>query len=127
MTNLRTKGNVAYCGLTCDGCPIHWIGLQRSEAEQEHLRQVISKGFSEISGQEYPPEFFTACDGCRTDHGQLFSGCKECPVRQCAREHGFHTCADCDEYPCADLEKTFEMDPAARSILEIIRTFAGAV
>jgi len=44
-------------------------------------------------------------DGCRTEGERLFSGCRQCPIRACARQRKVESCAFCGEYGCERLIK----------------------
>jgi hypothetical protein len=64
----------------------------------------------------------TDCDGCRTEGGRLFSGCKKCHIRNCVRERGLENCAYCADYACEQLEAHFKKDPTSRPRLDQIRS-----
>ena len=69
----------------------------------------------------YAPEAITDCDGCRTEGDRLFAGCKLCPIRKCAREKEFDSCADCGEYACEQLKALLAREPTARAQLDELR------
>jgi len=66
------------------------------------------------------PEDITDCDGCRTEGGRLFSGCKKYQIRKCARQEGFENCAYCSA--CEKLKEFFVTDPNAKARLDVIRS-----
>jgi hypothetical protein len=74
----------------------------------------------------YEPEDITDCDGCWTDEGRLFSACKGCAIRKCARRRGLESCAFCDEYVCERLEAFFASEPSARTRLDEMRETSRA-
>ena len=119
-------GKLAYCGLICDGCPIYWATREENKVQKEKMRAAIARLCSEQYGLEYGIEYtskdITDCDGCLTESMRLFSGCKNCPIRKCAREKGIESCAYCNEYPCEQLQKFFTTDPSAKTRLETIRS-----
>jgi hypothetical protein len=119
------KGNIAYCGLACDACPIHWATIEDSPDKKTHFRKAISEVFTALYGQELPLEAINDCDGCRTRTDRIFSWCPQCPIRKCAIERQFHTCAECGDYPCAGLQNVFKLDPAARSRLDVLRAVSA--
>ncbi|MFC1679284.1 DUF3795 domain-containing protein [Elusimicrobiota bacterium] len=88
MTEDREK-LVAPCGLDCGVC---WLYLSRDSAEI--WESVIAKGI---------PKEVLPCDGCRSTGG----GCPviqgECATRECAKEKGISSCAECGEFPCMKL------------------------
>jgi hypothetical protein len=115
------KGNIAYCGLACDACPIHWVSLKDVHDDKIRFKKAVSEAFKNFYGQELPWGDINDCHGCRAQTGKIFSWCTQCPVRKCAREREFTTCAECADYPCPELQNVFKLDPAARSRLEVLR------
>ncbi len=61
-------------------------------------------------------------DGCKTANGNLFSGCSDCRIRNCAIQKELESCAYYEEYPCENLKEMFKIDPSAKERLEIIRS-----
>jgi hypothetical protein len=112
---------IAYCGLACHTCPIYLATRQESKEEQARMRIEISQLLKGQYGINYEPEEINDCDGCRTQGGRLFSGCKVCPIRRCASEKGLENCAYCIEYACEKLEAFFRTEPTARARLDKIR------
>ena len=115
---------IAYCGLICQGCPIHLLSLERDEAKKEKMRIEIARICREQYGYgaDFKPENINDCDGCHTKNGQLFWGCEKCEIRKCAKQKGFENCAYCDEYACEKLNKLFNNDPDAKARLDEIRS-----
>lgn len=114
---------IAYCGLICQGCPIHLLSLENDEAKREKMKIEIARICREQYGYgaEFKPENINDCDGCRTEGGRLFSGCEKCEIRKCAREKGLENCAYCNEYTCEKLNKFFVNDRDAKARLDVIR------
>jgi hypothetical protein len=112
---------LAYCGLICEACPIYLATRQETSEERARMRADIAKQCKEHYGLAYSLEDITDCDGCRTEDGRLFSGCRNCAVRTCARERMFDNCAACPEYACEKLASIFTSDPAAGTRLNEIR------
>ena len=112
---------IAYCGLICQTCPIYLATRQESKDEQLRMRSEIVKQCAELYGLSYTLEDITDCDGCRTDGGRLFSGCKKCAIRKCAREKQLANCAYCPEYVCKQLELFFGKDRTAKKRLDEIK------
>jgi hypothetical protein len=77
---------------------------------------------SKLYGTKYGPEDVNDCDGCRTEGGRLFSGCKTCLIRNCAKDKGLENCACCSEYACEQLLKFFAMEPEAKERLNRIKS-----
>lgn len=118
---LMTEG-VAYCGLSCQSCPIHMATRQENKKDQARMRVEIVERCKEQYGINYTLEDITDCDGCRTESGRLFSASKNCPIRKCAREKKLENCAYCTEYACGKLETFFSTETSAKTRLEAIRS-----
>jgi hypothetical protein len=112
---------VAYCGLTCQHCPIYLATREKDKEKREKMKVDIARICKEQYGMELSPEDITDCDGCKTAGGRLFSGCMKCEIRKCARQKGLENCAHCSEYPCEQLNKFFATDPSAKTRLDIIK------
>lgn len=112
---------VAYCGLVCQTCPIYLATRVESKEKQEKMRAEIAQLCREQYGMAYEPADITDCDGCRTEDGRLFLACKDCAIRNCARQRGLESCAYCDEYVCERLEAFFTTDPTAKVRLDEVR------
>jgi hypothetical protein len=81
---------VAYCGLNCETCDARTATVNNDE----ELRVRVAKLWSELNGAEITPEMIN-CTGCRID-GPKYPYCSSmCPIRKCAMEKKFTTCADC--------------------------------
>ncbi len=111
---------LSYCGLQCHTCPIYLATRIEDDAERRRVRTRIAEQCREVYGVALGPEEITDCDGCRTG-GWLFTGCATCRVRKCAQEKNLTTCAECAEYPCAELQAHLAKEPDARKRLEEIR------
>ncbi len=113
--------NLAYCGLICETCPIKLATKEKSKEKQYEMRVEIVREIKKHYGEECKLEDITDCDGCKTEGERLFSGCKNCHMRKCARRKGVDNCAYCDEYACEKLMKLFATDPDAKKRLDKIR------
>ncbi len=112
---------LAYCGLTCDTCPIHLATLEKDKSLQLTMRESIAEQCSELYGMTLQPEDITDCDGCRVNTGRIFTGCLNCEIRKCAVRKNIDSCAFCNDYPCEILVKNFSLDPGSKTRLEEIR------
>jgi hypothetical protein len=112
---------MAYCGLVCQTCPVYVATRVEKREEQAKMRADIARLCQQQYGMQYGPEDITDCDGCPTEGGRLFSGCRDCHIRKCAREKGLKNCAHCADYSCPDLEAFFAKDPDAKARLDEIR------
>jgi hypothetical protein len=112
---------LAYCGLVCDTCPIYLATRVTNVEEQTRMRVEIARLCREQYGLKYEPADINDCDGCRTEGGRLFSGCKSCAIRKCAKEKRVENCAHCAEYVCGKLETFFASEPTANTRLDEVR------
>jgi len=113
---------IAYCGLTCHSCAIFLATREENNEKKREMRVEIARVIKEQYGTEYKAEDVGDCDGCLAEGGRLFSGCRTCKVRECAKAKGVENCARCDEYVCENLEKFFNTEPDARKRLDEMRS-----
>jgi hypothetical protein len=113
---------IAYCGLSCEGCPIHLATLEQDISRQLEMRISITRLLAESYCMNLGPEDINDCDGCRADTGRLFSGCLNCEIRKCAGQRNLDSCAFCGEYICDKLKEMFRHEPGAQIRLEELRT-----
>ena len=116
------NGLLAYCGIACAGCPVYWATVEADEGKQARLRTTIAR----VAAEEYDLRMEASevpdCDGCTAQSGRLFSTCANCRVRTCAQERDLENCAHCEDYPCDRLLGVFEVEPAAKQRLDVIRS-----
>ena len=112
---------LAFCGLSCQTCPIYLATRQENFEEKTRIRIEIVRLCKELYGTDYRLEDITDCDGCQTDGERLFPGCKSCLIWQCAREKKLANCAYCPEYACGKLETFFVIEQSAKTRLDLIR------
>ena len=83
---------IAYCGLDCEACETRIATVN----DDNELRAKVSKLWSELNNVEISPEMIN-CTGCRIE-GVKTPFCDSiCPIRQCALEKKYETCAECIE------------------------------
>ena len=111
----------ACCGLACNTCPIYLATLETDRSRQQEMRISIAQICAKQYNMKLRPEDINDCDGCRAETGRLFSGCKDCGIRECARGKNIENCGYCAEYACDNLTEFFRHDPGARIRLEEIR------
>ena len=116
------SGTMAYCGLVCQTCPIYVATRKEDRKEQARMRAEIAQLCKEQYGMKYEPEDITNCDGCQTEGGRLFSACKNCPIRNCAKQKELENCAYCREYVCERIEAFFTVESTAKTRLDGVRT-----
>lgn len=114
--------HISYCGLICRTCPIHLATREIDQAKRKKMRANIAEQCNKLYGTKYGQEDINDCDGCRAETGRLFSGCKTCSIRSCAKNKGLDNCACCSEYACEQLLKLFATEPEAKKRLDRIRS-----
>ena len=98
------KDLIAICGLDCETCEARIATIN----DDNELRKKVSKLWSELNNIEITPEMIN-CTGCRIDGVKTVFCDSICPVRQCALEKGYETCADCSEMEkCEKVAMIFE-------------------
>ena len=112
---------LAYCGLDCNSCPIYLATREENKEKQKRKRKVIVLLIKKHYGLKLNLEDITNCDGCTVDTGRLFSQCKDCTIRKCARQKGIESCAYCGEYICEELEEFFTKEQTAKTRLDKLR------
>ena len=111
---------LAYCGLDCNGCPIHTATLERDELKKRTMRSDIARILKERYNMSLEADDVGDCDGCRSD--RLFVTCAACEIRGCVREKKLASCAFCGQYACERLQGILREDPAARQRLETLKS-----
>lgn len=115
-------GLLAYCGIACAGCPVHWATVEANPGKKARLRATIARVAAEEHGLQMEAGEVPDCDGCTTGTGRLFSTCAHCGIRACAQSRGFENCAHCGDYACGRLLEVFKVEPAAKERLDVIRS-----
>jgi hypothetical protein len=111
----------AYCGILCSTCPIHLATMETDLEVQVRKRREIVRLCKEQYGMAYELSDISDCDGCIAESGRLFSGCKDCSIRQCTMKKLIKNCAYCSEYICENLANFFLKDPEAKIRLEEVK------
>jgi hypothetical protein len=113
---------LSYCGLFCNTCPIYMATMETNREEQNRKRTEIARLCKEQYGMNYEIADITDCDGCRAEGGRIFSGCKDCGIRSCAKEKMIENCAHCMDYSCEKLKSFFIKDQVAKTRLDEVRS-----
>src|SRR5215469_2052468 len=86
------------CGVLCSGCPAF------ADREDHVDRQETVPSRRRIDrADEKTQDLF--CGGCLGPDDQVFHTCRGCEARQCCRDKGLRSCAECFIKSCALLEK----------------------
>lgn len=113
---------IAYCGLVCNTCPIYLVTREPDVKKKSDVRAEIARKINELYKQKMRAADVADCDGCLTENGRLFSSCKNCQIRKCARGKSVENCAHCDEYACEKLKAVFTTEQDAKAKLDAIRS-----
>lgn len=109
---------VATCGLVCTDCEVY-IATQAND--HQALERMAERAREEFGVPDASAES-AMCDGCLGEGGRKIGYCFECEIRACGVERGIANCAHCAEYVCDKLEAFFDSTPAARDVLDGIRS-----
>ena len=110
----------SFCGLYCGVCAIHIAHRENNEKFKNRLVDLYKGG---VAGKGTLPnsENLTTedihCEGCLSD--DRFMHCKQCGIRDCAREKGISGCHACDEFPCSHIGD-FAMNVGKKVILRCV-------
>ena len=106
---------IAHCGLDCAECK----AFKATQAKDSEWKKQLAKQWGEGLKVEFKPEDID-CDGCTSD--RISGWCRKmCNIRPCAAGRKLETCAHCEDYPCAELERFLSTEQAAKENLERIR------
>lgn len=83
---------IACCGLNCESCGAYIATLKNDDELRKQTAEEWQKMFNAPS---INPESIN-CTGCRPE-GTKFAHCHDCQVRNCVKNKGFETCAQCEE------------------------------
>ncbi len=110
---------IAFCGIDCAKCPAR-IAMKNND---QQLRQQTAQEWSKMFEHDFKPEEIN-CVGCRVMEGVHVGYCSMCEIRACGIEKKLETCAHCDEFACARLEKFLSNVPAGarENLVEIRKT-----
>ena len=92
---------IGACGIYCGSCDV----LQAYQEDDEDRRKTVAEQVSKQIGIEVKPEAIK-CDGCWGDPSIRFR--RDCPMRECAKEKGIHSCGECREFPCKKIDEFYE-------------------
>jgi hypothetical protein len=109
---------IAYCGLDCTQCPVFIATKTDDRALQEKTAREWSVQFAAFTGRNDLRAEEMVCDGCRASGDRIFLSCRGCPMRVCAREQKFVTCAECGRFDsCEQLNGFFTQAADAKERL----------
>ncbi len=86
---------MGYCGYKCEQCPV----FQATKKGDEGQLDTCQKEWAALLGRNLKGPLH--CEGCYRMEGRRAD--PACPVSKCCQAKKHVTCAECTEYPCADL------------------------
>lgn len=111
----KRKGGMAYCGLLCEECPVYLASQSNDEVQRERLAKMYS-----VPGCSFTKEDIV-CEGCHATSSNKSKMCKDCPMRNCARNKGVKHCAACGKYPCKIVEQYLPPESEKRKRLDKLK------
>ncbi|MEW6350828.1 MAG: DUF3795 domain-containing protein [Thermodesulfobacteriota bacterium] len=108
---------IAYCGLDCERCE----AFIATKNDDDALREKVAKEWSALYGTTITADAIN-CTGCLSNGIKTYYCEHMCPIRPCAKEKGLATCAQCDDFPCNQLQEVFKLAPEAERRLRSLRT-----
>ena len=88
----NTNQLIGCCGLDCENCDARIATVKNDD----NLREKTANLWTKLNGVTITPEMIN-CVGCRIKGVKTPFCDKLCSVRNCVREKGFKTCADCSK------------------------------
>ncbi len=109
---------IGACGITCSKCDA-FLALKENYS-MDKRKKIAEKWSKEYGGDIKAADI--ACEGCQSNTNNIFSHCKICEIRKCAREKNIENCAHCDKYPCDGLVEFWKKaSPDAKANLDGMR------
>jgi hypothetical protein len=111
---------ISPCGLYCGVCAIRMAHIDKNEKLKEKLVNLYKggtpgKGTLPNSGQLTTGDI--RCEGCNSD--DLFMHCKQCFIRDCAKDKKIEGCHQCEDFPCAYIQN-FSMAVGKKVIMRCV-------
>jgi hypothetical protein len=111
---------ISPCGLYCGVCAIYIAHRDNNQKLKQGLVNVYKgnvPGKGTLPNCENLSTEDIHCNGCLSD--DLFMHCRQCEIRDCAKEKGFTGCHECDDFPCKHIDN-FPMTVGKKVILRAI-------
>jgi hypothetical protein len=109
---------ITYCGLDCSECPVFIATKTGDQALQEKTAREWSAQFAAYTGRNDLRAEELVCESCTAADSRTFLSCRGRPMRVCAREQKFVTCAECGRFEsCEQLNGFFTQAANAKERL----------
>ena len=92
----------AYCGLYCGAC---YVMLANEKGTIEKIGKDLNLAPEDV-----------LCGGCKSD--TRFVGCRDCYIRNCAKEKELNYCFECKDFPCDYFGRFVKLKPHLISTTE---------
>ena len=105
------------CGNHCSECEAYLATI----ADDDVKRKAVAEKWTIEYNRKYLPEEIN-CVGCTVEG--VHPGYVEslCTMRTCCMDKGHSTCAECESFPCEQLEEFFQNVPEAKKNLDALRS-----
>jgi len=90
---------IAFCGIDCGACPAYEATIRDDWFARRELAAEWTTPDYPVMAEEIN------CDGCHNMGDRIFIFCRECEIRRCGMARGVQTCAECNLFPCAVIER----------------------
>lgn len=108
---------IACCGLDCEKCEARLATINNDDK----LKKKVAEEWSKLNGIEITVEMIN-CEGCRVNGVKTVYCESLCPIRKCAMEKHFATCAECSEInACNELNAIISNNKKAGDNLKSIK------
>ncbi len=110
---------ISACGLVCSRCDAYRATKAGDDAA---LERVVSDWKARYNIPELRVEH-VRCMGCMTESEPKCDHCgKHCGIRKCVVGKGLSTCAQCGDFPCAELSGFYAQmeNPSGKSVLAMM-------
>ena len=111
---------ISPCGLYCGVCAIHIAHRDHNTKLKERLVNLYkgeTPGKGTLPNSDALSIEDIRCSGCLSD--DQFMHCRQCKIRNCAKEKGYTGCHQCSEFPC-DHINNFSMAIGKKVILRAV-------
>lgn len=89
------------CGLYCGVCGMYYATRDNNQKFLEKLVGVYQGKIPWLDREITAADL--ECKGCLSDKVSVF--CRDCFIKECAKEKKLKGCHQCDDYPCEYIEK----------------------
>ena len=107
---------IAYCGIDCAKCDCY---LATQSGNYEEIVKVAKK-LAQRYHADVKPEY-VICDGCKVGERHSFYCTNSCKMRKCCIGKAYHSCIECADFPCKELQFELDNNPGAMDNLKRLK------